>query len=132
MWPSPHFACAGTQTRKSYNCKMPAALPRPSRLLAALCCVAAAVALAQKPAVLPRDTAEPPTGATEQKIERIRHEDAGSRIEELRVGGESKSITVQPKGDAPAYQVAPESNNRNPASTDRERSGTGGWNILKY
>lgn len=111
---------------------MSAALPRSPRLLAALCSLAAAAALAQKPAVLPRDVAPPPASGTEQKIERIRHEDAGARIDELRVGGETKSITVQPKGDAPAYQVPPESNNRNPASTDRERSGTGGWNILKY
>lgn len=111
---------------------MPALLPRLLRTLLALSCLAATAALAQKPAALPRDVAPPSTGATEQKIERIRHEDAGSRIEELRVGGETKQITVQPKGDAPAYQVAPESNNRNPASTDRERSGTGGWNILKY
>jgi len=115
-----------------YNCGMPAALPRFSHLLVALSCLAAAAALAQQPAALPRDIAPPPAGGTEQKIERIRHEDAGSRIDELRVGGETKSITVQPKGKAPAYEVAPESNNRNPASTERERSGTGGWNILKY
>ena len=115
-----------------YNCGMPVSLPRFSQLLVALCGLAAAAALAQKPAALPRDVAPPPPGGTEQKIERIRHEDAGARIDELRVGGETKSITVQPKGDAPAYQVPPESNNRNPASTDRERSGTGGWNILKY
>jgi hypothetical protein len=110
---------------------MPALLPRLLRPLLALSCLAAAAALAQKPAALPRDVAPPPASGTEQKIERIRHEDVGSRIDELRVGGETRSITVQPKGDAPAYQVAPESNNRNPASTDR-KDGTGGWNILKY
>ncbi len=111
---------------------MPALLPRLLRPLLALSCLLAATALAQKPAALPRDVAPPPASGTEQKIERIRHEDASTRIDELRVGGESKSITVSPKGDAPAYQVPPESNNRNPASTDRERSGSGGWNILKY
>jgi len=44
-----------------------------------------------------------------QRIERIVVEDAGSRVDELRVGGETKSITVQPKvgGDLPAYQVRP-------------------------
>ncbi len=111
---------------------MPALLSRLLRPLLAFSCLAAAAALAQNPAALPRDVTPPPASGTEQKIERIRHEDAGSRIDELRVGGETKQITVQPKGDAPAYQVAPESNNRNPASTDRERSGTSGWNILKY
>lgn len=111
---------------------MSAFLPRRARLLAALCCLAASAALAQKPAPLPRDSAPPPKDGSEQKIERIRHEDTGSRIDELRVGGETKSITVQPKGDAPAYEVAPESNNRNPAATDRERSGKGGWNLFKF
>lgn len=102
------------------------------RLLLTLCGLAAAAALAQKPAPLPRDGAPPPKSGTEQKIERIRHEDAGSRIDELRVGGETKHITVKPKGDAPAYEVAPESNDRNPAGTDRARSGQSGWNLFKF
>ena len=76
--------------------------------------------------------ASAPKGGPEQKIERIRHEDAGSRIDELRVGGETKHITVSPKGSAPAYEVPPESNNRNPAGTERERSGSGGWKILGF
>ena len=43
-----------------------------------------------------------------QRIERIRVEDGGSRIDELRVGGETKNITVQPKvGNLPAYEVQP-------------------------
>ena len=108
-----------------------AALPL-LRLLPALCGLAATAALAQPPAALPRDGAPAPQSGPEQTIERIRHEDTGSRIDELRVGGESKSITVKPKGDAPAYDVAPESNNRNPAGTDRERSGGGGWNLFKF
>jgi hypothetical protein len=111
---------------------MPAALPRFPRLLVALCGLVATAALAQQPAPLPRDVAPPPTAGTEQKIERIRHEDASTRIDELRVGGETKSITVTPKGKAPAYEVPPQGSNRNPADNDRERSGAGGWNILKY
>jgi len=111
---------------------MRAALPALPRLLLALCGLASAVALAQKPAVDPRDGTPPPKTGVEQKIERIHHEDAGSRIDELRVGGETKNITVQPKGNAPAYEVAPEGNNRNPAATDSERSGPGGWNLFKF
>ncbi len=73
-------------------------------------------------------------GRPEPRVETIRHEDTGSRIDELRVGGETKSITVKPKGDAPAYEVGPESNNRNPAAADRERGagGSGGWKIKSF
>jgi hypothetical protein len=42
-----------------------------------------------------------------QKIERIVVEDSGTRIDELRVGGETQSITVQPKGNLPSYSVQP-------------------------
>lgn len=50
--------------------------------------------------------------AVEQRSEHIQLEDAGSRIDEVRVGGETKSITVLPKGGMPAYQVAPVSGER--------------------
>lgn len=44
-----------------------------------------------------------------QRIERIRVEDGGSQVNELRVGGETKSISVQPKvGNLPAYEVQPQ------------------------
>ena len=43
-----------------------------------------------------------------QRIERIREEDAGSRVDELRVGGQTQSINVQPKaGNMPSYEVKP-------------------------
>ena len=48
----------------------------------------------------------------ERRTERIRIEDAGASINELRVGGETRSITVQPKGDMPSYQVQPDSGQR--------------------
>ena len=50
--------------------------------------------------------------AVEQRTEHIRLEDADSLIDEVRVGGETKSITVLPKGGMPAYQVAPVSGER--------------------
>lgn len=43
-----------------------------------------------------------------QRVERIVVEDEGSRVDELRVGGQTKSITVQPKGGSmPEYEVQP-------------------------
>lgn len=49
-----------------------------------------------------------------QRIQRIVVEDAGSRVDELRVGGQTKSITVQPKtGNAlPPYEVRPSDGTR--------------------
>ena len=43
----------------------------------------------------------------DQRTERIRVEDGGSRVDELRVGGQTQSITVQPKTGTPlpAYEV---------------------------
>jgi hypothetical protein len=57
--------------------------------------------------------------SVEKRTERIHIEDTGARIDELRIGGETKTIDVKPKGDMPAYQVAP---------TSGERS----WKILGF
>jgi len=75
-----------------------------------------------------------PVASSNSELNQIRHEDAGSRIDELRVGGETRSITVQPKGGAPAYDITPDSTNRNPATADRDRnsSGSGGWKIKSF
>jgi hypothetical protein len=103
-------------------------------LLLVLACLSAPLALAQAPATssAPDDKSAPAAKRrVEQPIQNIQHEDAGSRIDEVRVGGETKSITVQPKGNAPAYEVTPESGNRNPAATDRER-GSSGWKVLGF
>ena len=48
----------------------------------------------------------------EQRTERIHIEDNSAVIDEVRVGGETKSIDVKPKGGMPAYQVAPTSGER--------------------
>jgi hypothetical protein len=74
-----------------------------------------------------------------QRVERIVVEDAGSRVDELRVGGRTQSIVVQPKtgGDKPmpAYEVR---------ANDGERAQPGGpdaagtmtaprvWNVRKF
>jgi hypothetical protein len=74
----------------------------------------AGVGLAQPPAAA--DASKAPAsraaGAVEKRTERIHIEDSGARIDELRVGGETKTIEVQPKGGMPAYQVAPASGER--------------------
>ncbi|WP_313314415.1 hypothetical protein [Pulveribacter sp.] len=50
---------------------------------------------------------QPQAGRHNQRVQRIVVEDAGSRVDELRVGGQTQSITVQPKTGTPlpAYEV---------------------------
>ncbi len=72
----------------------------------------------------------------DQRIERIRIEDAGSRIDELRVGGETQSIVVSPKGGMPSYDIIPGSANRNLARGERGNGSAGGgtrvWKVLGF
>ena len=100
-------------------------------LLAAL---AFSAVLAQTPAPLPAATAGAPAAGGERSIERIRIEDAGSRIDELRVGGETQQITVQPKTAVPAYEVKPAEGARGnaPASGTSDTNGSRVWNIFKF
>ncbi|MFZ3082078.1 hypothetical protein [Rhodoferax ferrireducens] len=81
--------------------------------------LAQSAAPAQKAAVQSRAAASSAPGVIEKRTERIQIEDSGARIDELRVGGETKTISVQPKGRLPGYQVEP---------TSGERS----WKILGF
>ena len=78
---------------------------------------APAASVAAPKAALPA-TPQPTAGAN-QLIERIHVEGGGSSIDELRVGGETRSITVQPKGGFPAYDVQP-------------ATGTRAWKVLGF
>ena len=77
-----------------------------------------------------------PAERPEQSIQRIRTEDAGSRIDEVRVGGQTQSITVQPKigGNAPPYEVKPSDDAAGAAPTTSRGGSTGSrvWNVLKF
>lgn len=73
----------------------------------------------------------------QQRTERLQHEDRGSRIDELRVGGTTRSIAVQPKNsEMPAYDVQPQGGERGNLQVPRTGSdGTVGnrvWNMLKF
>ena len=68
---------------------------------------AAAGAQTAPPAPAPTERTATARDASTQRIERIEVQDSGSRIDELREGGQTKSITVQPKAAVPAYDVQP-------------------------
>jgi len=114
-------------------------------LLAAPMLVGAGTALAQnkpQPPAPPASSAAPltreaPGPAREnQRVEFIHVEDAGSRVDEVRSGGQTQRITVQSKvGGAPAYQVQPSNANSPlppPAEAGPGSSGRRTWKVLQF
>ena len=115
----------------AYNGGMNIALR--SSIAAALAVLPLAVAMAQT-AVPAQAAVQAGSGRTDRKIERIRTEDAGTRIDELRVGGETQQITVQPKNGGAAYEVKPAEGARGsaPAAASNDTNGSRVWNVLKF
>ncbi len=73
-------------------------------------------------------------GRLNQRTEHIQVEDAGSRVDELRIGGQTQSITVQPKtGNMPEYEVQPSDGVRNrPRNGAETTTGPRVWNVMKF
>ncbi|MDQ6881377.1 MAG: hypothetical protein M3150_04705 [Pseudomonadota bacterium] len=71
-----------------------------------------------------------------QKIERIHVEDGGASIDELRVGGETRSITVQPKANVPQYEFQPTDLSRSRPADNRDGlsspSSQRVWNLFRF
>ena len=111
-------------------------------LVAALAVLPLAAAMAQStpspaapaPAATRVEQSSAAPSRANQTIERIHTEDAGSRIDELRVGGETQSITVQPKTGGAAYEVNKGEGARGtaPAASSGDTNGARVWNVLKF
>lgn len=99
-------------------------------LLAALVCSAAAAQTAPAGARQDAGAQQPapaPQPGRQQRSERIRIEDAGSRVDELRVGGQTQRISVQPKtGAMPGYEVQPRAGNGD------ANTGARVWTVLTF
>ncbi|MDO8717525.1 MAG: hypothetical protein Q7K20_00880 [Polaromonas sp.] len=102
--------------------------------LAALALLPLAAAVAQAPAPGAASAATEKAGRPDRAIQRIHTEDAGARIDELRVGGETQQIVVQPKTAVPAYEVKPAEGARGaaPAAASGDTNGSRVWNVLKF
>ena len=104
-----------------------------SLLLLALAAWTAASAQTAPPLVQTEEHADP---RHNQKIQRIRVEDDGARIDELRVGGQTQSITVQPKAGVPEYEFQPTDLARSRPADNRDGlsspSSQRVWNIFKF
>ncbi|KQP35615.1 hypothetical protein [Pseudorhodoferax sp. Leaf274] len=104
------------------------------------CLAATASAWAQAPAgtaPAPLVADQPGTSGTDKRIEHIRIEDKGARIDELRYGGEPQSITVQPLNSAmPAYEIVPHNGARVRPGNERDNAqGNAGqrvWKVLGF
>lgn len=69
----------------------------------------------------------PSKSPSNQLIERITVDDGGAKIQELRFGGETRTITVQPKNGMPAYDVRPIS-----GADQQPGSGARTWKIFGF
>ena len=106
-------------------------LLRPLLLTFALGAALPALAQTAPAAPLPAESTPLPAGQ-EKAMERITHEDALSRIDELRVGGQTRSIAVQPKNGAPAYEVAPLPAADTATEGQGGSSGRSRWRVLSF
>ncbi len=97
--------------------------PRPALALALATLLACNAGAQQQPAA---SADQPPKAAIEQRTEQITHEDAGSRIEELRVGGETRHIDVTTKSALPPYQVQPLNANT------QGSAGRSSWQLMRF
>jgi hypothetical protein len=79
---------------------------------------------------------EQPDARRNQKVERIHLEDSGSVIDEVRFGGRTQSITVQPKANVPQYEIQPTDMARSRPGDHRDgmgsATGTRFWNLLRF
>ncbi len=113
----------------------------PGTWLATMATMAMAALLAASPAQAqqppPAAEASAQAGSPRDRIERITHEDALTRIDELRVGGQTQSIEVQPKNGAPAYQIdtGPGASAGSGGDVGGRRAGNAGrssWRVLSF
>jgi hypothetical protein len=111
---------------------MPAPIPLKICLVSlGLTASAAALAQAAPTAALERDA--PRHDRTTQRVEVIRVEGDSVRIDEVRTGGETRSITVQPKADVPAYDVQPaDVTRRAPSEAAPGGSGPRTWKVFSF
>ena len=74
----------------------------------------------------------PPQRGGEPKAQRNVDEDESVRVEELRVRGITRRVTVQPKmAGAPAYEIRSNSDGRDP-SQDRRSEGRSHWQLFTF
>jgi hypothetical protein len=104
-------------------------------LLVPLLACAALAAQTVPPAPMVQES-QPLEGRKNQKVERIHIEDSGATIDETRYGGQTQSITVQPKANVPEYEIQPTDLGRSRPADHRDgmsnATGQRVWNVFKF
>ena len=67
-----------------------------------------------------------------QKVEILHFEDAGNRVDEVRSGGQTQRITIQPKNGMPAYEVLPANPNTANPGAGIGQTGPRVWRIHQF
>ncbi len=102
-------------------------------LFACMLGLASTCAWAQTAPPTPTQTATP---AGEPAVQRTVIEDDGSRIDELKVRGQTQRITVQPKvGTTKAYQIITSDGARSLSDSHSAANGSAGkrvWQVLSF
>lgn len=85
---------------------------------------------------VPPDTSRPVTAIAEPQVRHTVIEDAGSRIDELRVRGQLRSVTVTPKvGPRQSYEIITDQGGRDVSEGPSSARGAGGqrvWRVLAF
>lgn len=83
-----------------------------------------------------QEASSEPRSSPEPKVQNIVVEDKGSKIEELRVRGQTQRIVVTPKvGTTKRYEIIPADGSRemfDGANTSRGAAGKRVWNVLEF
>ncbi len=105
----------------------------------AICMPASAADTAPAPAPAP-SSATSPSGSSiaaegEPAVTHTVIEDGRTRIDELRVRGQLRRVTVQPKGRAPSYEIITGDGSRaltEGADSSRGAAGKRVWNVFRF
>jgi hypothetical protein len=88
---------------------------------------------APEPAASAADAEAAPQRGGEPAIRRSSVEDDNLRVDELRVRGETKRITVQGKRGGPtSYEIVPAEGGRDPSSNAKGSAGQRVWQVFSF
>lgn len=72
-----------------------------------------------------------PVSQEGKAVKHIRYTDAGSTIDEVREGAETRSITVTPNSKMPSYNIIPDARNGQPGRRNNQ-GGQRVWKVINF